>query len=277
MYKIISKDNMIFDSEEFQRDKYLFNIFMKKINNPDAKIMSDEENYVITNESEETAPWIWTKDDFNKEILGDIKELINLYLVKDRMTFTCKKELYNMLLQDGFELISNEEPFEVGFMKCDRVTDTKENDGWIDRAKPEEKELIATYINNFESFMDESVTDYNKKSEEEKKAECLSRADEEVASDKFFVLRNKDGKIVSMAHYGLRDNNTAKVGLVYTPDEERGRGYAAKLVHDITKLLLEKGYIPVLYTDQNYPNSNKAYANAGYVNGGTLISFTCKR
>ena len=40
---------------------------MKKINNPDAKIMSDEENYVITNESEETAPWIWTKDDFNKE------------------------------------------------------------------------------------------------------------------------------------------------------------------------------------------------------------------
>jgi predicted GNAT family acetyltransferase len=39
-------------------------------------------------------------------------------------------------------------------------------------------------------------------------------------------------------------------------------------------MLLEKGYTPLLYTDQNYPNSNKAYANAGYENGGTLISFS---
>jgi hypothetical protein len=32
--------------------------------------------------------------------------------------------------------------------------------------------------------------------------------------------------------------------------------------------------VPVLYTDQNYPDSNKAYANAGYENWGTLVSFS---
>jgi hypothetical protein len=32
--------------------------------------------------------------------------------------------------------------------------------------------------------------------------------------------------------------------------------------------------VPVLYTDKNYPNSNKAYANAGYEDGGSLVSFS---
>jgi predicted GNAT family acetyltransferase len=277
MYKKIEVNNKIFESEDFQKDKYLFNIFLKKVNNPDANIMSDEENYIITNESPETAPWIWSKDNIDKSLLNEIKELFKLYLVKDEMNFTCKKELYHMLVDSGFELIPAQEPFEIGFMKCDTLKETKPNDGWIDRVKSEEKELIAKYILNFERAMDASVSDYNKKTEAEVWEECLSRADEEVNSDKFYVLRNKDGKIVSMAHYSLRENNTAKVGLVYTPDEERGHGYAAKLVREITKMLLDGGYIPVLYTDYNYPNSNKAYANAGYVSGGTLVNFVVRK
>jgi predicted GNAT family acetyltransferase len=90
-------------------------------------------------------------------------------------------------------------------------------------------------------------------------------------------LRNPQWKIVSMAHYTINTDWTAKVGLVYTPEEERWKSYAAKLVHEITGIILEKWYVPVLYTDQKYPNSNKAYANAGYENGGTLINFGCKR
>ena len=77
-----------------------------------------------------------------------------------------------------------------------------------------------------------------------------------------------------MAHYTINADWTAKVWLVYTPEEERGKGYAAKLVHEITKMILDKWYVPVLYTDQNYPNSNKVYANAGYENGWTLVNFS---
>jgi hypothetical protein len=52
-YYTISKDNEIFKSEEYQKDKYLFMILEKKINHENAKIMSDGKNYVIVNESEE--------------------------------------------------------------------------------------------------------------------------------------------------------------------------------------------------------------------------------
>jgi hypothetical protein len=40
-YNTITKDDKIFKCENYQKDKYWFFIFEKKINNENAKIMSD--------------------------------------------------------------------------------------------------------------------------------------------------------------------------------------------------------------------------------------------
>ena len=275
--KLIDKKNKVFKSNDYVNDKLLFVIFEKKINNENAKIMSDEENYIITNESEERAPWIWSKDNFDRNKLKEIEKLIRLYLVKDKMTFTCKKELYDALLEDNFELIDKSDYFEMGFMKCTKLKDTKQNDGRLDKAKKEERELIAKYIYEFDNSMDESVKNNIPTTKEELRQYYLDEADKEINGEDFYVLRNSKDKIVCMAHYKTNIDGTAKLGLVYTPMEERGKGYAAKIVHDMTGILLDKGFIPVLYTDQNYPNSNKAYLNAGYENGGTLVNFSCTK
>jgi hypothetical protein len=111
--KTIDKNNRIFQSDEYVNDKYLFFILEKKINHENARIMSDEENYVISNESPETNPWIWTKDNFDKSKLKELEELIKLYLVKEKMSFTCKKELYQALLNDNFKLIDSSSYFEL--------------------------------------------------------------------------------------------------------------------------------------------------------------------
>jgi hypothetical protein len=111
--KVIDRNNEIFKSDEFIKDKYLFFILEKKINHENAQIMSDEENYVITNESPETNPWIWTKDNFDKSKLQELEDLIELYLVKEKMSFTCKKELYQALLNDNFEMIDPSSRFEL--------------------------------------------------------------------------------------------------------------------------------------------------------------------
>ena len=273
--KIIDKTNEVFASKDYQKDKYLFTVFETKINDKNAKIMSDEENYVITNENEEMGPWIWTKDNFDKSKLKEIEEVIGLYLVKDKMTVTSKKELYNALIEDNYDLIDKSDYFELGFMKCEKLKDTKPNDGRIDRARVEEKDLIANYIYEFEVFQDDSVTHVNWKRKEELKNECIKKAEIEMNSGNLYVLRNKDNKIVCMAHCKFREyGGTATIWLVYTPEEERGKWYAAKLVHELTKIILDRWHVPALYTDQNYPNSNKAYANAGYENVGTLINFS---
>jgi len=71
--------------------------------------------------------------------------------------------------------------------------------------------------------------------------------------------------------------DTARIGHVYTLEDERGKGYAANLIHDLTKLILDKNIQPLLYTDYSYPASNKAYINAGYDDKGILINFSCSR
>jgi len=275
--KIIDINNKVFKSEEYLKDKYLFDVFEKKIIDENAKIMSDEENYIITNESEERAPWIRTKDNIDKSTLKEIEEVIKIYLVKDKMTFTCKKELYDNLLEDDFELIDRADYFELGFMLCEKLKETKSNDWWLDKAKPEERELIEKYVYNFETFIDDSVTNFSSKSIEEIKKECTEKAEEEMNNPNFYVLRNKDNKIVCMARYRISKNWTGTTWLVYTPDEERGKWYAAKIVHELTKKLLDEWYVPILYTDQNYPNSNKAYANTWYENKWMLVSFSCRK
>lgn len=274
----IDKNHEIFSSETFTKDKYLFNILIKKINLAGANIMSDGVNYIISNESQETAPRIWTKDNFDKTKLKEIEDIIwKYYLVKNKMTFTWKKELYNALLNDNFKLIDKFDYFELGFMKCDELKETKPNDWVLDKVKPEESELIADYIYKFNDFQDDSVTKYSMKTEEEKRKECNEAMEKEIDNPNFYVLRNSDNKIVCMAHYTDYPDGTSRVWLVYTPDEERQKWYAAKLVYELTKKILNSWLTPILYTDQNYPNSNKAYANAGYKNNGTLVSFSCKK
>ena len=56
----------------------------------------------------------------------------------------------------------------------------------------------------------------------------------------------------------------ARVGPVYTPPEQRGRGWASAAVAQVSGLLQQQGARACLYTDQANPTSNKIYAALGY-------------
>lgn len=56
----------------------------------------------------------------------------------------------------------------------------------------------------------------------------------------------------------------ARLGPVYTPPQHRGQGYAAAAVAAVTRLILDEGAVPCLFTDQANPVSNQLYARLGY-------------
>ena len=66
MIKEIKPDNEIFNSKEFQNDKYKFYIILKNLPSPELELYSDEENYIICRGSKKWPTWIWTKDNFDK-------------------------------------------------------------------------------------------------------------------------------------------------------------------------------------------------------------------
>ncbi len=56
----------------------------------------------------------------------------------------------------------------------------------------------------------------------------------------------------------------ARIGPVYTPPSQRGRGWASNAVAEVSRRIVADGARVCLFTDQANPTSNKIYAALGY-------------
>jgi predicted GNAT family acetyltransferase len=75
-----------------------------------------------------------------------------------------------------------------------------------------------------------------------------------------------DGKPVSMAGANPLPAASARIGPVYTPPHLRGRGYAQAVTAAASEQVQRDSPRTVfLFTDANYPASNKAYQRIGFV------------
>ena len=267
--KKIDKDNKIFSSPEFQKEKYKFNILIKNLESKTLQLYSDEENYVICRGAEGLPTWIWTRDNIDINLLPEIKQAMKLYLTdREKNKFTCKKELYNLLLESGYKGINTDDYFEMGFLLCEKTKKPKDCDGSLAIPNEQEQPIIASYW--FDDCNEMNGVDSISREQAEKDAR------EMIESKRFYVWKNPKGKIVCMVMY-KEEFGQARLNHVFTPIEERGKGYAANLIYEMTNQLLDKGLVPLLYTDYNYPPSNKAYINAGYEDKGILINFSCSK
>jgi hypothetical protein len=75
----------------------------------------------------------------------------------------------------------------------------------------------------------------------------------------------EDGAPVSMAGWGARTPRTARISMVYTPPDRRGRGYANACVSALARVLFDEGCETCcLVADQANPISNRLYARIGF-------------
>ena len=122
------------------------------------------------------------------------------------------------------------------------------------KATLEDKELLIKYIQNFMKEALQEECKYEKA--EEKFFGYLNKG--------FYVLEKK-GKIICQASVSRIMKYGKCISVVYTPVEERGKGYAYNLIYKASKELLESGdKYCVLYTDDANPISNHVYEKIGY-------------
>ncbi len=267
--KKIDVNNKIFYSKEFQKDKYKFFLITQNLKCESVVLYSDEENYVICRGKIGWPTWIWTKDNFDITKLEEIRQAIELYLTdSDKDKFTCKKELYDLLVNSGFDKLNLEDYFEMGTLYCRQTKKPKDCDGKIAIPTIEDKPILVQYW--FDDSQEMNGVDPISMVQAETDVQQM------LDSNKFYIWKNHAGKIVCMANYSETDGQ-AKLSHVYTPIDERGKGYAANLIYSMTNDLLAKNLVPLLYTDYNYIPSNKAYINAGYEDTGILINFSCSK
>jgi predicted GNAT family acetyltransferase len=85
---------------------------------------------------------------------------------------------------------------------------------------------------------------------------------------------NADRPVCAVGHSTVLDvssGQVARIGPVYTPPEERRKGYAGQLTAAVSSQLLEQGIGPMLFTDATNPTANAVYTRLGYERVGEMV------
>lgn len=91
----------------------------------------------------------------------------------------------------------------------------------------------------------------------------LERTKESIEAKQIFLLRNPSP--ASMLKVIPTTPTSCRITYVYTPPEKRGRGYASRLVSDMSRRLLTSGNsFIILYTIASDPITNRLYPKLGY-------------
>jgi GNAT superfamily N-acetyltransferase len=147
--------------------------------------------------------------------------------------------------------------FELG-----DLVEPRPSAGRLRPATPAEEPLVASWYDAFMADADEQAGREPGDSPHESPThdELLRR----IQSGRVFVWVDDGDRPVNVTAATTPAYGVSRIGPVYTPREQRGRGYASAAVHAVSGMLREAGERPCLFTDQANPTSNKIYEAIGY-------------
>ncbi|MFN7455552.1 MAG: GNAT family N-acetyltransferase [Pseudobdellovibrionaceae bacterium] len=146
--------------------------------------------------------------------------------------------------------------FEQMIFELIQVIPPRESEGESVAMKPEHLSLIESW---YKAFVDEALPH-----------EPITQEQARLASERLLERRTLrywmvDNEPKSMAVFSRRSQFGVSIGAVYTPPQERGRGYASNLVAAMSQEALDSGKPALfLYTDLRNPVSNAIYQKIGY-------------
>ncbi len=79
-----------------------------------------------------------------------------------------------------------------------------------------------------------------------------------------FVWENSASQVTAMTALGGFTPKSARVSMVYTDPQHRGRGFASTLVHRLSHRLLQDSRTPVLFADATNAQTKHVYEKLGY-------------
>lgn len=137
---------------------------------------------------------------------------------------------------------------------CEAVNDYSEDIGLVRYAIEEDIPLLENWTYEFILMVEGKATI------EEAREVLKAKID-----NKTLYVLEVDGEVVSMTGRSRQLEYSETISMVYTPKSLRKKGYASRIVEEVTRYILEDKKIACLYTDLANPISNSIYMKIGYV------------
>ncbi|MFD5561925.1 GNAT family N-acetyltransferase [Kitasatospora griseola] len=132
-------------------------------------------------------------------------------------------------------------------------------------AAPADRETVAQWL-----------VDFCVEAELQAPADPFADADQRIAAETLLLWETDGRRVVALAGASPAVAGMSRIGPVYTPPADRGRGYASALTAAVTVHAQSRGADEVLlYTDLSNPVSNAIYQRLGYrpVNDAAEVAF----
>lgn len=134
--------------------------------------------------------------------------------------------------------------------------------GGLRRAVEADVDLVLAWFHAFGRDAAEQAG----RPEETSPIEAMEREEvaERVADGRVWLWEDERGEVVHLTGCSAPSLGVARIGPVYTPRDQRGRGWASAGVAAVSRMLLERDARVCLFTDRANPTSNRVYEALGY-------------
>ena len=253
------------DYKILEGDKYTFFVLRRIIGGKCDLLLSDHDHLIVCFSQSPFPVWIWTSDDATTEHMETAYKICKEHGFLDQNhNLNVKYELAEYLIKraasEGLNYSIKTNLFAYDCPKIveeDKITKT---DGTIHECTMDDVDLLVEFKDKFHAELNIDIKD----------RESYRKDSIELINQKrVFLWKDSNGNYVASCDFGINDT-MASIGLVYTVPEYRRKHYAENLVYQVTKIVADLGYMPMLYTDADYTASNSCYVKIGYVLRGKL-------
>ena len=253
------------DDKLLENDRETFFVLSRIMHGTCELLLSDHERMILCFSTDPFPVWIWTADDATED------EMDKVYALAKENDFLDEKHTFNMKydLAEHFIRLAQQDDTKLTLMMnmyaydCPLPIEPKQKaDGQLHQCTMEDLDELVELTDLFhqEIGIDQQTLE-----------QYRSGAMEDIKNGFLFLWKNQEGVSVACCSYHPADDR-ASLGLVYTRKEYRRKHYAENLVYQVTKIVRDQGYLPVLYTNADYEASNNCYEKVGYLLKGKLCT-----
>lgn len=248
---------------ELIKDDVSFTVLTKIVQGDCDHIFTDGKSAIVCHSNPPYPVWVWCERPDDANTITTIGQCIKEHLPLEKYNIIVQYEILERLAEYDPYFRNTKKKMELLSYRLDEIRSIDYScDGQMETADMADIDILTKVWQDMCIEMEGFHFELD---------DCYKRVKSQIDDGVLFVWRNEAGEIVATTNKGSL-GKFGKVAGVYTLPEYRRHGYAINLVHGVTKIILDEGLTPTLYTDGGYSASNECYKKIGYVQVGKLCT-----
>ena len=261
MFQTFDKKNI--GCTSFIQNEVQFNIIHRILEDDNAVRIQSKDRSLLYAQTPGNNPWLWVDPALQEEVKKDLVMNLLTFLAYVKVPgITAEPTLANFFAEEyekerktSYSLTMEMEAYERL-----EIIPPKKVEGKMLLSSDENVEYVAKFISGF--YLD----GHGMKVESNT---LLGKAKSMIETRNLYIWV-VDGVPVSMTNVSHRSPRHARINSVCTPPEQRKKGYASALVHEVCGVVEKEKLTPMLYADVLNPSSNKIYQDLGFKECGKI-------